>query len=236
MPNKRLPKTGKDLLDVKRNATGRKKVLKRLPEKDLLKARPEHIAFAVRYVMNGGNAGAAARSLGLREQQGRRWVIDNPVVLAAIAEYQRTATDVLQDFEVLSRRAIQTMVDLLDSDSDMVRLGAARELVNRAMGLPTVKVEQKVIHEDGLSEVQMQCVLSLMAQKRMTLEEAKSWVLSHPDEVRAWASRQLVAGGASGESEGTKGGEGAKRHSQLPEPRAREEEGEILDAEWDEVE
>lgn len=168
--------------------------------------RPIESAFLAEMLMNGGNASAAARKLGLDPSAGARWK-HKPAIRAALEHMQQQHGALMQDWAQLAVRAQATLVDLLDSDDDRVRLSAAQYVTDRGLGKVAAKVEATVTHQAALSEIEMQAALSLVAGANMSLAEASAYVRAHPDEVAAWVAQQsahsgrAVTAGKTGEVE-----------------------------------
>jgi hypothetical protein len=152
---------------------------------------PLQSQWLVQYLTNGNNAGAAAEAVGMSRTTGNAWA-RLPQVRAMVDEFQVTAGATLEDWGRHLRRAQDTLVSLLDSSDERVRLQAVQTLLDRGLGKVASKVDATVTHQNALSEPEMQAALSLMAAHSMTFTEASQYVRDNPDEVRAWLQAQAT--------------------------------------------
>ena len=148
--------------------------------------------FVAELVANGGNATAAARAVGYHPDHGRRLVSRDATVRATLERIQDETQAELREWVDLAPRAQERLLELVESADEKVALSAAREILDRAIGKAPVKVEKTVEHRGGLTEVEMQCVLSIMAAYRWSLLEAQEYVRSNPEEVQEWAAKNCV--------------------------------------------
>ena len=114
-------------------------------------------------------------------------------VIAALEEAQKQTEEEIREWIELAPEAQQVLRDLLDSDNDRVRFQAAIHIIDRALGKVPQHVEQRIEHRGTLTEIQMQCVLSLIAAHGLAYTEAEEYVREHPDEVHDWARQNVVA-------------------------------------------
>jgi hypothetical protein len=68
----------------------------------------------------------------------------------------------LRDLEALTPRAIARLGTLIDSDQPAIALGAAREVLNRNLGVPRQKLDLSVEHSIG---AQHMAALQLLADR-----------------------------------------------------------------------
>ena len=148
--------------------------------------------FVAELVANGGNATAAARAVGYHPDHGRRLVSRDATVRATLDRMQDETQAELREWVDLAPRAQERLAELVESPDEKVALAAAREILDRAIGKAPVKVEKTVEHRTGLTEIELQCVLSLMAAYKLSLLEAQEYVRSNPVEVQEWAAKNCV--------------------------------------------
>lgn len=160
-----------------------RKAKKKAGEKPL---NPLQSRFLVEVCTNGGNPGAAAAAIGVARETGKRWM-RLPQVAEAFSHYRTQAEGKLKDWALLVDRAQETLVDLLDSKDDRVRIVAANSILDRGLGKVAAKVEATVTHQEALTGVALEAALSLVAGAGMSLADASRYVREHPEEVAAWA-------------------------------------------------
>lgn len=173
----------------------------------------------------GGNQSAAARSVGVNPQTARRWLALQPVKEAFDQILQGVEQEV-RDWASVLGRAQATLVDLLDSEDDRVRMSTAQYLVDRQLGKVSQKIDATVVTRNSLGEVELEAALSLVAMRGMSLAEATAYVRAHPQEVEAWAAQQLKGvreplAAAISEEEGEADGEVGEGAVGLVEPSPR---------------
>jgi hypothetical protein len=151
---------------------------------------PMQSAFLAELMINGGSRTAAAKTLGIHPTTAIRW-LRKPHIQAAYEHFQERAASVVEDWSALLGRAQQTLVSLLDSTDDRVRKDVAIYLVDRSLGKVSQKIDATVTHRDALTEIELQAALSLVSGHGMTLTDASRYVREHPDEVSAWAVKQV---------------------------------------------
>lgn len=93
------------------------------------------LLFTVELALNGGNASAAARSVGWSDSKGRRLVAEYPELRQLVKRAVATlATDVLLEWKSLHAEARRRMAELMASDDESVPLRAAIYVVERVEG------------------------------------------------------------------------------------------------------
>jgi hypothetical protein len=145
---------------------------------------------------NGGNVAAAARSVGVSAATAKHWLAKG-VVREAFDRVAEAVEERVRDWSSVMGRAQGTLLSLLDSEDDRVRLQVATYLVDRVLGKTAQKLEATVTRRDALGEVELEAAVSLVALRGLTLSEATAYVRSHPGEVEAWAASQLRSGRAA---------------------------------------
>jgi hypothetical protein len=152
---------------------------------------PKHAAFVAQLTLQGGeNVRKAAESVGLDYDYARQLLVRNPAIRDAVDAARATVTSELRDWAELAAKAQQTVEDLLTSDSDKVRLGAAIHILDRAEGKPRQKVDVKVEESDaGPDTPSMRwALLALFNGRFASLAEAVHHATQHPEQVREWAT------------------------------------------------
>jgi hypothetical protein len=162
---------------------GARKARRKAAEKPL---SPVQTRFLVEVCTNGGNPRAAANAIGISPTTGKAWM-QLPQVAEAFRHYRMQAEGKLKDWSLLVDRAQETLVDLLDSKDDRVRIVAANTILDRGLGKVANKVEGIITHQEALTGVALEAALSLVAGAGMTLHEASAYVREHPEEVANWA-------------------------------------------------
>ena len=72
----------------------------------------------------------------------------------------------LRDLEALTPRAIARLGTLIDSDQPAIALGAAKEVLNRNLGVPKARLDVTVEH--SVSAMHMQALQALADRARQT--------------------------------------------------------------------
>jgi hypothetical protein len=142
---------------------------------------------------NGGNVSAAARAVGVTPESARRW-LSLDAVSAAYQQAVLTVEGEVREWGQILGRAQATLVSLLDSEDDRVRMATAQYLIDRSLGKVAQKLDATVTRRDVLGEVELEAAVSLVALRGMSLSEATAYVRAHPQEVEAWAAQQLRDG------------------------------------------
>lgn len=162
----------------------------RAEEEGRVRIKPVQARFLAELTVNGGNVSAAARAVGVSPSTGKNWMA-KPHISAGYDQFLESVGHQVADWGGLLGRAQQTLVTLLDSDDDRVRKDVAMYLVDRNLGKVSQKIDATVTRRESLSEIELQAALSLVAEHGLTLADASRYVRENPDEVSAWASRQI---------------------------------------------
>ena len=157
------------------------------------RSTPQQMQFVAELVRNGGNASAAARSVGYHPDHGRRLVSRNATVKAAVDSLHEQAEAELREWAELAPRAQARLEELLEADDSRVALMAAREILDRAVGKPVAKMQHTVREEaPRLSEGQMQLVLSMMMELGWAFATCVEYVKQHPEEAQQWIAEKVT--------------------------------------------
>jgi uncharacterized protein YjcR len=112
---------------------------------DILLTKRPNVGRAVQLWITGGHKVAEIADLvGVRPKTVRAWLRD-PDIKSYIAEFQKENQILVRSkIQAGSIRALETMIDLLDSPIDGNRLQAAKDLMDRAGFKPEQKVKKEV--------------------------------------------------------------------------------------------
>jgi hypothetical protein len=162
--------------------------------KDIMyKMNPKQVALFCAWIVNGRNITQAARQVGYNPVHARSMFSTH----AAFQEAKNYvgAIMTLEDQEWIDclPQARQTMRSLMLAKDEKVRFWAAKDIVDRAEGKPTTRVDM-TIRDDrpSLSDGQLQLVISLMQTHRISFAEAKAHVEAHPDEAARWIASNVT--------------------------------------------
>jgi hypothetical protein len=188
------PVRGGKLLYRLRTATG----AEILPDEALT---GEQGALLAAWVMTGSIT-EAARQIGMNPSYARRIMSQHPVVSVVkrkLEEHLKATGDKalvesVATWEELVPKAKGVMLSLLDSEDEKVRLWAAQDIVNRAEGKPTARVDHTVTHQNSpsLPEADVQLAVSLVSQLGWPLAQALEWIRQHPEEAAGWRLARAV--------------------------------------------
>lgn len=164
-------------------------------QQKLDKLTPQQVALIVVWGQNGNNISAAGKSVGYNPSYAR-WLFSNHPLIKEAVEYLEGMGLEDKEWLELLPEARMTMRSLLKCQDPKVRYWAAKDIVDRAEGKPTIKIDKTIRDErPSLSDGQMQLAFSLMQARGMNFTQAKNWVLEHPEESGRWIaanSRQKV--------------------------------------------
>jgi len=165
---------------------------------------PKQVAMFAAWVINGGNVTKAAESVGYNGTYGRRVWNENPGFQRAKEYFDNFVMeeDTREWIELLPEAKF-TLRDLLKAKDEKVRFLAAKDIVDRAEGKATSRVDVNIRDErQEISEMEMQLAFSMMHHKGMTFAQAVDWMNGHPEETKSWIrSQQEALGIASGGTE-----------------------------------
>jgi hypothetical protein len=157
------------------------------------KMNPKQVALFSAWVINGRNVSAAARQVGYHPQHARTLFKSHSGFLEA-KNYLKDIV-LLEDQEWIDclPQARQTLRSLLNARDEKVRLWAAKDIVDRAEGKPTTRVDMTIRDErPSLSDGQLQLVISIMQTTGVSFAEAKAHVEAHPDEAERWIASNVT--------------------------------------------
>lgn len=143
------------------------------------------------WLTNGNNEKRAALQTGYTVKTVKE-VLDSDPVQEFILLVQAFRPTEAQEWIDLLPEARYTMRNLLRSEDDKVRYLAAKDIVDRAEGKATQKVDMTVRDErPGMSDEEMQLAFSIMQQAETGFAETVEWMRAHPDEVAEWIRKNI---------------------------------------------
>jgi hypothetical protein len=151
------------------------------------------IALISAMIINGGNITGAAKQLGMNASYCRDMVSKHPLIREVVAKYRETMISSLDDWVTLVPRAKGAMLALLNDRDGKVRYLAAKDILDRAEGKATSKLDVKITDERPvLSELEAQLAFALMQQKGMSYAAAVQWIKGNPQEVTQWIEKNAL--------------------------------------------
>ncbi len=151
------------------------------------------IALISAMIINGGNISGAAEQLGMNASYCRNLVSKHPLIREVVAKYRETMISSLDDWVTLVPRAKGAMLSLLNDRDGKVRYLAAKDILDRAEGKATSKLDVKITDERPvLSELEAQLAFALMQQKGMSYAAAVQWIKGNPQEVTQWIEKNAL--------------------------------------------
>jgi hypothetical protein len=164
-------------------------------------ATPQQARFAAELALNGGNATAAARSVGLSESYGRQLASRNVAVREALEYIKERNLGRAIVWTDLVPVAQAELFDLMTgSENDMVRLHAARLIIENAEGKPVSRTEALVTHRNDQMSVDPQTfkwAINMYVRTGKPLAQLLEEAKKNPVMVREWVKEhapRLVAG------------------------------------------
>jgi hypothetical protein len=162
--------------------------------RDLMyKMNPKQVGLFCAWIVNGRNITQAARQVGYSPEHARKMFTTHPAFTEAKNYIGAIMTLEDQEWIDCLPQARQTMRSLMLAKDEKVRFWAAKDIVDRAEGKPTSRVDM-TIRDDrpSLSDGQLQLVISLMQTHRISFAEAKAHVEAHPDEAARWIASNVT--------------------------------------------
>jgi hypothetical protein len=162
--------------------------------RDLMyKMNPKQVGLFCAWIVNGRNITQAARQVGYAPAHARKMFTTHPAFTEAKNYIGAIMTLEDQEWIDCLPQARQTMRSLMMAKDEKVRFWAAKDIVDRAEGKPTSRVDM-TIRDDrpSLSDGQLQLVISLMQTHSISFAEAKAHVEAHPDEAARWIASNVT--------------------------------------------
>lgn len=161
-------------------------------KKALRNVPPRHAALAIAWLTNGNNEKRAAIQTGYTLATAKNILQSDPVqeLMLLVKAFRPTEA---QEWTELLPEARYTLRQLMRSDDDKVRYLAAKDIVDRAEGKPTQKVDMTVRDEaPTMTDEEMQLAFSIMQQAGTGFAETVQWMRAHPDEVKEWIEENVT--------------------------------------------
>lgn len=145
-------------------------------------------AFLAELRLNGGNVSKAAVTVGINPAYARRLVTKDPVFKMLAKATKNAPLARLTEWSKLAIKAQETMAELLESTDQRVRFMAAREILDRAEGKPTQKVERKETKITAtIDQETMMMALALVGSGSVgSLQEGILKARTEPEKVKQW--------------------------------------------------
>jgi hypothetical protein len=168
-------------------------------EAQLSSMNVKHVALFCAWLVNGQNISAAARSIGYAPVYAMELFRSHPSFQDAKQYIDRIMTLEDQEWIECLPQARQTLRSLLLAKDEKVRYLAAKDIVDRAEGKATTRVDMTVRDErPSLTDAEMQLAFSLIQQTGISFAEARDYIKGHPDEVSAWIAANVPLATAGG--------------------------------------
>jgi molybdenum-dependent DNA-binding transcriptional regulator ModE len=154
---------------------------------------PHYARLIAELAMSDGNIRIASERAGISYVHARRLVAQNPAIREAVEAARAQVTSRMQRWVELAAEAQRTVQALLASESDQVRLSAAKEILDRAEGKPRQAVDVSVEEqEDAPDSITMRYAVALTLSRGIGLAQALEEAERRPEKVKLWLSDEAV--------------------------------------------
>lgn len=165
-------------------------------KQDVIRLTENRMALLVEYKRNGGNVSKAAEAVGLNPSYARRVAAQDPGFRRLLQVVDEAPVTRVIEWSKLVGKAQDTLIELLDGEDSRVKFMAAREILDRAEGKPTQKVDKREVKVQTQidQDTMMNALRLLAAGAEESLASALLRAQKHPEEVQKWLSsgREII--------------------------------------------